>query len=182
MKILVACLVCATAASAQVRYNSNNQMLRPENYREWIYLSSGLGMSYGPQAAGARENPDPPFDNVFVDPAAWKAFKETGKWPDKTVMVLELRASSQKGSINQRGHFQTTTPRMEVHVKDERRFPDSKWAFFGFNGKDAAADMTPTTRDCYSCHQEHGALDTTFAQFYPTVKEIAERKGTFQAR
>ena len=38
----------------------------------------------------------------------------------------------------------------------------------------------PTTANCYSCHQEHGAVDTTFVQFYPTLAGIAREKGTFK--
>jgi hypothetical protein len=41
--------------------------------------------------------------------------------------------------------------------------------------------MIPLTEDCYSCHAEHGAVDTTFVQFYPTLKPIAARKGTLEA-
>ena len=36
------------------------QLVRPEGYREWIYLSSGLGMEYNP-TDGAPEN----FTNIF---------------------------------------------------------------------------------------------------------------------
>jgi hypothetical protein len=35
----------------------------------------------------------------------------------------------------------------------------------------------PTSEDCYSCHSEHGAVDTTFVQFYPTLLQIASAKG-----
>jgi hypothetical protein len=36
----------------------------------------------------------------------------------------------------------------------------------------------PQTANCYSCHQDHGAVDTTFVQFYPTLMGIAKDKGT----
>jgi len=32
--------------------------------------------------------------------------------------------------------------------------------------------------DCYSCHEQHGAVDTTFVQSYPTLLNIAKRKNT----
>jgi len=57
------------------------------------------------------------FDNVFVNPEAWRAFHSTGKWPDKTTFVLDLRLAEAKGSINQRGSFQAEAMGMEVHVK-----------------------------------------------------------------
>jgi hypothetical protein len=38
--------------------------------------------------------------------------------------------------------------------------------------------MFPTEMECYSCHAQHTAVDTTFVQFYPTLIEIAKKKGT----
>jgi hypothetical protein len=123
------------------------------------------------------------FDNVFVDPASYKVFVETGSWPDKTTLVLEARGAEAKGSINQKGNFQGAVMGMEVHVKDEARFP-GKWAFFGFSGGSEAGktgDLFPTSTECYSCHAAHAAVDTTFVQFYPTLLPIAKSKGTLSA-
>ena len=30
------------------QFSTDGRLLRPDSYREWIYLSSGLGMTYGP--------------------------------------------------------------------------------------------------------------------------------------
>ena len=68
---------------------------------------------------------------------------------------------------------------VEVHVKDEARFP-GKWAFFGF-GEGKTAKMIPTSVDCYSCHAAHAAVDTTFVQFYPTLLPISTNKGTLSS-
>ena len=163
-----------TTPSSVPDYTSDGQMKLPENYRHWIYLTTGFDMSYNPALMSMDHHM---FDNVFVNPDAYNSFLQTGTWPDKTVMVLEARKAEGKGSINQKGNFQgTEVMGLEVHVKDEARFP-GKWAFFGFDaGK--TAKMTPTTANCYSCHAEHGAVDTTFVQFYPTLLPIAKQKGT----
>jgi hypothetical protein len=153
------------------QFTDGHRMLRPDHYREWIYLSSGLGMSYS-----AGMNMDPQFDNVFVNPTAYRAFIATGKWPDHTVLVLEIRNSQSKGSINQAGRFQGGLEDIEVHVKDSRL--PGKWAFFGFGKSDHSAAAIPQSASCYSCHQQHGAVDTTFVQFYPTLLEVARAKGS----
>jgi hypothetical protein len=161
------------APVAVPEYASDGQMKLPEHYREWVYLSTGFDMSYN---AKGMEMDHHMFDNVFVNPEAYKAFVETGTWPDKTMFVLEARMAQAKGSINQRGNFQgTDIMGLEVHVKDTR-FPGG-WAFFGF-GDSKTAKMIPTTAGCYSCHSEHGAVNTTFVQFYPTLLPIAKLKGT----
>jgi len=41
--------------------------------------------------------------------------------------------------------------------------------------------MIARTADCYSCHQVNGAVDTTFAQFYPTLLPVAREKKTLSA-
>ncbi len=146
-------------------------MKLPERYREWTYLSSGFNMSYSPNRSGREV-----FDNVFVNPEAYSGFLRDGVWPDKTALILEVRQAEAKGSINQSGQFQGEATGIEAHVKDEKRFP-GKWAFFAF-GKNTTGTLIPTSAECYSCHAEHGAVDTTFVQFYPTLLGIAKQKGT----
>jgi hypothetical protein len=161
------------------RFTKDNELIRPEGYREWIYVTSGLGMSYGP---AATEEAHPPFDNVFVHPAAYRAFINSGKWPDKTIFVLEVRSSKEHGSINKAGHFQSELIAVEAAVKDESRFPE-KWAYFGFGGPGsmrASAKAFPAGA-CHSCHVKNGAVENTFVQFYPTLLEVAEAKGTLNA-
>ena len=111
-------------------YTKDGHLLLPQNYREWVFLTSGLGMNYGPMTAGMDHVM---FDNVFVNPEAYRSFVETGTWPDKTVLVLEVRGAESKGSINKSGHYQSTEKMgLEVHIKDAAHFP-GKWAFFGFD-------------------------------------------------
>lgn len=102
------------------RYAGKN-LIRPESYREWIVLSSGLGMNYNPSPDGHEM-----FTNVFVPQWSYGQFLASGKWPDKTIFVVEERGSESKGSINKTGHFQTDLMGMGVEVKDESRFPE-KW-------------------------------------------------------
>jgi hypothetical protein len=170
-------LKSATPPVSGPEYTSDAQLKLPENYRQWVYLTTGFDMSY---SADAMQMDHHMFDNVFVNPEAYKAFTETGTWPDKTMLVLEVRKAEGKGSINQKGNFQgTEVMGLEIHVKDEAKFP-GKWAFFGFDdGK--TAKMTPTSASCYSCHADHAAVDTTFVQFYPTLLPIARDKGTLSA-
>lgn len=169
----------AKASSATtLAYAKNGDMLPPANYREWIYLTSGIDMSY---SANEMKMDHSTFDNVFVNPEAYRSFVATGTWPDKTVMILEAREARSKGSINQRGHYQTVgVMDFEVHVKDEARFP-GKWAFFSFDAPDKNGTLIPEKAPCYSCHLQHGAVDTTFVQFYPTLLPIAQKKGTLSS-
>jgi hypothetical protein len=166
------------AQADEPRFTGDGQLQRPENYREWIYLSSGLGMTYSPNGAANASNER--FDNVFVTPQAYRAFLETGTWPDKTMFVLELRSSASNGSINKGGHYQNEIVGMEVHLKDSARFPSTKWAFFEFGTAGRTAKALPPDSNCQSCHSMNGAVDQTFVQFYPTLISVAKAKGTFK--
>jgi cytochrome P460 len=164
----------AASPAVHVPTYTEDGRMRPQlDYREWIYLSSGLDMSYTPRVASMAGHPM--FDNVFVNPEAYRSFVQTGTWPDRSMLVLEVRASESNASINKAGHFQSAgVMGLEVHVKDAAR---GGWAFYGFDSE-SPAKMIPKQADCYSCHRDHGAVDTTFAQFYPTLMPLAKQKGT----
>jgi hypothetical protein len=174
---VVMCLGLLQAADPDLpptmpRYTSDNQLLRPDNYREWIYLSSGLGMNYSP-AVGGHEM----FTNVFVPQWAYQEFLKSGKWPDKSIFVVEERGSQSKGSINKVGHFQTDLMGIGVEVKDSR-FSD-KWAYFNFDDDTKTAKANPKA-GCWQCHEDHAAVEHSFVQFYPTLKPVAKKFGTYK--
>ena len=159
-------------------YTANGDLSPIPRYREWVYLTSGIDMSYSPKAMDMGHSM---FDNVFVNPAAYRSFLATGTWPDKTVLVLEVRGALTKGSINKSGHFQSTERMgLEVHVKDQAKFP-GKWAFFEFDSPEKSGTLVPQGAPCYTCHAAHAAVDTTFVQFYPTLLPLAQKKGTLSA-
>ena len=165
----------ADGVPAGPRYTAGGELLRPTDFREWMFVTSGLGMTYN-QPTGAARTPN--FTNVYVNPSSYRAFMKTGQWPDKTMFILEVRASSSEGSINKGGHFQSNLVVVEASVKDETRFP-GKWAYFDF-GRDMKPQVAalPRTERCYAWLTDNGAVDNTFVQFYPTLLEVAMKMGT----
>ena len=157
-------------------FTSDGRLKSPSDYREWIFLTSGLDMNYSDRASGMGHST---FDNVFVDPVSYRVFRQTGRWPDGTRFVKEGREAGEKGSINKHGKFQVGEPMaLEVHVKDSKRFAGG-WAFYVFSSvRSEPAQQIPRSASCYSCHEQHGAVDTTFVQFYPTLLGIATQKRT----
>ena len=169
----------ASSAAELLQYTANNQLPVPADYRSWIFLTSSLYLNYDEPVPGAATSRSL-LDNVFVNPSAYAQFLETGTWPDGTVLIKENRLAASAGTISKSGKFQAQVVSMELHVKDERRFP-GKWAFFVTDGKEPARYVAPGA-NCYSCHAEHGAVDSTFVQFYPTLLQIASEKGTLESR
>ena len=174
---IAALLAVPAAAAAAPAYTASGELIPPADYRDWVFLTASLDMNY-------QEGPAPKthmLDNVFVDPAAWAEFRKTGRWPDKTMFVKENRVAASEGSINKAGQFQTESiDSMELHVRDDARFKGG-WGFFATDGRKPAA-LIGYDAACYSCHQQHGASQTTFTQFYPTAKPIAQKAGNYKDR
>jgi hypothetical protein len=170
-------LVCAATgeepSSDKPEYTGNHELVMPSNYRGWVFLSSGLGMNYNSTAGGHDM-----FTNVFVPQWAHREFLKSGSWPEKTMFVVEERGADSKASINQHGHYQTTDLMgIGVEVKDSSHFPET-WAYFSFEPNTRAAAANPKAA-CFACHDSHAAVEHSFVQFYPTLKPVARKFGTY---
>lgn len=192
--LVIVCAACvgvgATGALAQQapddgpRYEDGTNLVRPDDYREWTFLSSGLSMTYEEEITDTDTTERPQlFQNVFVNPSSYRRFMETGVWPDRTTFVLEFRQSASEASINRDGRFQTDLFMLEAEVKDAQ-FPDG-WAFYDFGrAGELAETAAPLTGErvapCIECHTLHTAVERTFVQFYPTALEAAREHGTLK--
>jgi hypothetical protein len=148
-------------------YTHDGKLQLPANYREWVFLSSGFGMNYS-NGGGSH----PMFTNVYVTPDAYQGFKSAGKWPQKSMFVVEIYSPTSQGSINKGGYYQQDLQGLDVEVKDSARA--SEWMYYNFSPSDREA--TGVTGSCNTCHSEHGAVEHTFVQFYPTLLEFARQK------
>ncbi len=185
---VVACAVLVVQAQSIVsdgpQYVNGTSLVRPDDYREWIFLSSGLNMTYADDAQAGPEDSRPEvFQNVFVNRSSYRHFMAVGTWPDQTIFVLEVRNAATDASINIAGRTQADLVFLEAEVKDSR-FADG-WAFFNFGAAGSMSDVAaPLQGDkvasCVECHTKHTAAERTFVQFYPTLYEAARRMGTLK--
>ncbi|MGA8557090.1 MAG: cytochrome P460 family protein, partial [Candidatus Acidiferrales bacterium] len=76
-----------------------------------------------------------------------------------------------------KGQFQTDLMGFFVEVKNSARDPD-KWAYYDFEPNANTAEAMPKG-NCWSCHDQHAAVEHTFVQFYPTLKPVAKNFGTY---
>ena len=164
-------------------YREGDALVLPKDYRAWPFIGAGLGMTYADEGGTPAAAENPIFSQVFVNPPAYRHFMETGQWPDGSVFVLEFRASASAASINTSGHFATNLVGLEAEVKDSR-FADG-WAYFAFGRAGQFVDVAPplsaeAAAPCVECHTDHGAVERTFVQFYPTLLEVAREKGTLK--
>ena len=179
LSLSVNSLVAQTADQDGPRYNAAGELLRPTDYRDWVYLSSGLNMTYGANAPNPARNQ--PFNNVFVNRASYRQFMDTGRWPEKTIFILEIRRSEEHVRPNNYGYTQAAISGMEAAVKDSSKNGQNPWAYYSFDGSGGlttSAKPLPATAGCQACHAENTAVEQTFVQFYPTLFDVAKTKGT----
>ena len=180
--VLIALVALTLAAQTQApqapQFTSGDRLVLPKNYREWIFLSSGLGMTYGASATNGQN-----FDDVFVEPSAYHEFLNAGKWPEHTIFALEQRTGATRGAVGggSVGHYQSDLVGLAAEVKDRTHSPDgSGWGYYTFGTKSDTTPVLPKTAACYSCHGRDSAVENTFVQFYPTLLPIARAKGTLK--
>ena len=171
------CLVLLAAApeekSPKPQYDAKGNLQRPADYRDWEFLSAGYGMNYSPDPGGHEM-----FTNVFVQRWAYDEFLASGKWPEQSMFVIDERDAESRSSINKKGHYQTDLMGLAVEVKDSTRNSD-KWAYYAFSADGKTSDAMPKGNGCWSCHDAHAAVEHTFVQFYPTVKTVAKKFGSY---
>lgn len=163
--------VAALAQDAAPRYTGDKELIRPEGYREWVFIGATLGMSYREGEPAAAPGPQE-FHNLYIAPAAYREYKKTGKFPEGTMLVMEKMTAASQVSINQRGHFQDKALGIEVALKDSSQY-DESWAYFNFirrDGSSAPSVKAFKKESCWACHNEHAATDNVFTQFYPMLR------------
>jgi hypothetical protein len=148
-------------------YDASGALRRPEGYEEWTFVGASLGLSY---AEGAASDGPGEFHHVYLRPSSVAAFRRTGRFPEGTVLVLELHEAAQKVAPSRHGLFEGRRVAVEAAVKDSARFPEG-WAYYSFgDGSQAAATAFPRSA-CFECHRQHAAKDNVFVQFYPVLRD-----------
>lgn len=117
------------------------------------------------------------FHHVYTQPEAVSAYRDSGEFPDGTVLVKELRDHARAAYTT---GADVASPRAVTQwflmVKDRRgRFPESPlwregwgWALFRADepGKNVA---TSFEADCQGCHVPARATDWVYVQGYPRL-------------
>ncbi|MBI1360695.1 MAG: hypothetical protein GC155_10510 [Alphaproteobacteria bacterium] len=154
-------------AWAGPKFGADGKLAIPANIDRWPTIGTTFALSYEGDVGGKT------FNAVRMDPKSYATFLKTGLFPAGTMLDLEIRRPLEEVSPAKGGHVQGPVVGHSIHVKDEKAGKGS-WTFYGYR---AGGFGTPIARDqaCYSCHQEHGAIDTVFTQFYPSMMEAREK-------
>ncbi len=174
--VLVACVAMMESdsgesfGSVEARFNEAGDLVRPEGYREWVYVGTPLT----PNDMNNGKAPFPEFHNVYIDPVSWQHYSKTGEFPEGTVLVKELVSVGSKAAVSGAGYFMGDFIGLEATVKSKARFPDEpgNWAYFSFGHEYPLADTATAfpSQACNSCHENSAADDFVFTQYYPALR------------
>jgi len=160
------------ADKSVVKFNNNNDLIRPTGYREWIYVGAPLT----PNDMNNGKAAFPEFHNVYIDPASWEVWKKTGHFQDGTIIVKELVSVGSKSTFSGKGYFMGEYIGLEAMVKSKKRFStaNGNWGFFRFTNEDykglkKTASILPD-KACLSCHTPNAQYDNVFIQHYPVLR------------
>jgi len=175
---LIVCIAAAVAAAQQSRatapvFEGKTTLLRPLDYREWIFVGSSRGLSYT-QNQNSSGDANAMYHNVYIKPDSYREFAKTGKFPEGTMLALEMASAGTKKEPSLQGTFENEFLGLEFAVKDSSRF-EGGWAYFGFsNGMGSAykdkAQPFPVSAGCVACHKQNAETDNVFTQFYPVLR------------
>jgi hypothetical protein len=157
------------------RYAPGGELLLPNGFDTWVFVGSNLGLSYTPRAPRQQQ-----FHNVSINKAAYDYFSANGRFPERTVLVMQVfeAADKEPRSVLASGVFNGRRVGLEVAVKNSSR-PDGKttpWAYYNFTdpsdrSKVLASATAFPDEVCANCHQRHASIDNVWVQFYPALRD-----------
>jgi hypothetical protein len=169
--LAVAALGQTTAPAKRLevaKLTADGNLRKPADLDSWVFLGTSLGMGYNPGSFNAAQPGQ--FQVVLMEPNAYRHFVKHRSYAPGSMLLLSFYDSDkQQRSINQNGFTQADLTNFEIHVIDPGQGKDGR-TFYMFGANDQEGHALPPGNGCVSCHNKHGVLDGTFAQFYPTLR------------
>jgi Cytochrome P460 len=150
--------------------SKTGEITLPENFRKhWVHLGSWVVTD--------AKAPGHGFHDVYTQPDAAKGYAKTGKFPDGTVLVKEIRKLGSGKMTTGEAQWATDNAVWFVMVKDSKsRFKGNPnwgegWGWALFEAKNPKLNTAKSyIESCLGCHTPAQATDWVFVQGYPTIR------------
>jgi hypothetical protein len=157
--VAVVALAACAIVSLSLLAHPGELLQRPADYRNWVLVGDSSDASRAAPAHHVVADSSA-FSRVYIEPAAFRTFQSSGKFPEGTTIVLELTNANRDVQL-------------QVSIKDSARFAGG-WGYFGFGetaGTQRTKEQTFSDADgCHGCHESKAETDHVFTQFYPVLK------------
>lgn len=164
----------AADADGLPRFDQENLMLAPADYREWIFVGSALGLGYKENKGSDGGS----FSHVYINPFGYREYRKSGTFPVGTVLMLEIASRGEKSPPALSGAYSDEFIGLEAAVKTGDRF-DDVWTYYDFSGGDGQPLPKASrirSKSCIECHRDHAATDHVFTQFYPVLRAVRDKQ------
>ncbi|WP_116472607.1 cytochrome P460 family protein [Zobellella maritima] len=141
----------------------------PEDARSsWPHLGSWI-----------VEDPEAPghgFHDVYTQPEAVQGYRDTGAFPDGTILIKEIRSIESGTKTTGQAQWAGEPQIWFVMVKDDKgRFDsphwDKGWGWALYEAKDPSTNVSKGFAEtCQTCHVPAEATGWVFIEGYPTLK------------
>ena len=155
------------------QFTPSDELIFPADTDRWVVLGTNIGGDY----SDAEFDPKNPgmIGVVQMEPNAYTYLLENGEYADGTMFLLSFYQTQEKPEPGLNGFVQGDLAALEIHVIDRVKYQDNRgFYFFDADGRGPSA-MLPAGNECVQCHAEHGVFDSTFTQFYPTIRHIVSQ-------
>lgn len=184
----------ATSAAPLNNSNNNTAQLSPqelnlatETFSRWVDASGNIKLpenyrqDWGHAGSWIVADPKAPghgFHDVYIQKQAAKTYRDTGKFPDGTVLVKEVRKV--EAGAQTTGHAQWAgEPNVWfVMIKDSKgRFANSAhwkegWGWGLYEAKNPKLNVSKGFAEtCMACHTPAKKTDWVFINGYPSLKK-----------
>lgn len=151
-------------------FTTSDKLIYPADTDRWVMLGTNLGGDYS-EAEFDPKNPGT-IGVVQMEPNAYDYLLENKKYADGTMLLLSFYETQEAPEPDLKGFVQGDLASREIHVIDRAKYQDER-GFYLFTGDNPdPSEMLPAGNECVQCHAEHGDFDSTFTQFYPTIRKV----------
>ncbi len=156
--------------------DTRGNISRPDSFREdWTHLGSWYVTSEG-MSDGAT------LHDVYATPESVASFKETGEWPDGTVLVKAVSNTTTQQLTTGNAQSAKDINVWFVMIRDRHnRFPNNKawgegWGWALFTSDDPNKNLTTDWKgtgfnNCFGCHVPAKETEWVYINGYPTVRD-----------
>ena len=155
------------------QFTPSDELIFPADTDRWVVLRT----SSVEDSSDAEFDPKKPrrISVVQMEPNAYAYLLENREYADGTMFLRSFYQTQEKPEPGSNGFVQGDLETRLIHVIDRVKYQDNRGFYlFAADGRGSSAKL-PAGNECVQCHAEQGDFDSTFTQFYPTIRHIVSQ-------
>jgi hypothetical protein len=139
---------------------SADDLKLPSSFRNWYHVNTMVIDKDSPlfEAMGGMHN-------VYANSIGETALKKSERYPDKTVLLVDLH----EFTVSDGSYLEGPRKATAIMLKDRKKYASTGgWGFQAWAGGDPAKPLvTDPTKQCFECHQPKKDQDYVYSTYIP---------------